>query len=234
MSNELVKQGAPPRALTLTEQEAREVQEAFAVNIASGSISEFDLPRIKVNPGTALWLIPTLEGEETAQFVEGVIVFARDTRVYYSSKDAGNVPPDCSSLDNITGVGKPGGQCAKCPQAQWDSALDGGGGQACKQTKQLFMLRGQSMFLEVVTLPPTSLKAVRQFLLKLTTQGIQYHQAIVRIELEKAQNAQGKTYGKAVMKFVRRLSEAEGARAAEFRALAQSISARVTPGADAE
>jgi hypothetical protein len=90
------------------------------------------------------------------------------------------------------------------------------------------------MFLEVVTLPPTSLKAIRQFLLKLTTQGIQYHQAIVRIELEKAQNQQGKTYGKAVMKFVRRLSDDEIARAAEFRALAQSISARVTPGVGAE
>jgi hypothetical protein len=90
------------------------------------------------------------------------------------------------------------------------------------------------MFLEVVTLPPTSLKAVRQFLLKLTTQGIQYYQAIVRIELEKAQNAQGKTYGKAVMKFVRKLSAEEVARAAEFRALAQSISARVTPGAATE
>jgi hypothetical protein len=77
MSHELVKLGAPPRALTLTEQEAREVQEAFAVNIASGSITEFDLPRIKVNPGTALWLIPGLEGDQTAQSIEGVIVLGR-------------------------------------------------------------------------------------------------------------------------------------------------------------
>ena len=57
--------------------------------------------------------------------------------------------------------------------------------------KQLFMLRGDSMFPEVVSLPPTSLKAIRQFFLKLTTQGIPYYQCIVRIELEKAQNAAG-------------------------------------------
>lgn len=233
MSQELVKLGAPPRALALSEQEAKEVQEAFAVNIASGSITEFDLPRIRVNTGTALWLIPTLEGQETAPAIEGVVVHARDVRAYYSSKEAGNTPPDCSSMDNITGVGKPGGECATCPLAQWDSAQEGSG-QACKQAKQLFMLRGQSMFLEVVSLPPTSLKAVRQFLLKLTTQGIQYHQAIVRIELQEAKNSQNKPYGKAVMKFVRKLSADEIARAIEFRALAQSISGRVTPGAATE
>ena len=68
------------------------------------------------------------------------------------------------------------------------------------------MLRGASMLPEVVSLPPTSLKAVRQFFLKLATQGIQYYQCILRIELEKAQNAQGKVYGKAVLKFVRKLS----------------------------
>jgi hypothetical protein len=234
MSQDLIKTGAPPRALTLTEQEARQVQEAFAVNIASGSITEFDLPRIKVNSGTALWLIPGLEGDQTAQSIEGVIVLARDTRVYYSSKDAGNVPPDCSSMDNITGSGKPGGECAKCPLAQWDSAQDGSGAQACKQTKQLFMLRGDSMFLEVVSLPPTSLKAIRQFFLMLTTQGIQYHQIIIRIDLEKAQNQQGKPYGKAAMKFVRKLSPDEAARATEFRDLALSISGRVVPGMAAE
>ena len=54
-----------PLALTLPEEDAGS-QEAFAVNIASGSITEFDLPRIKVDAGTALWLIPSLEGEDRA------------------------------------------------------------------------------------------------------------------------------------------------------------------------
>ena len=237
-SHELATVGAPPRALTLTDQEAKAVQDAFAVNIASGSITEFDLPRIHVNPGTALWLIPTLEGEETAPSIEGVVVLVRDTRAYFAKKGVGNQPPDCSSLDGITGTARPGvnlgGPCVKCPMAQFGSATDDTGaqaaGQACKQSKQLFMLRGQSMFLELITLPATSLKAVRQFFLKLTTQGIQYHTAILRIDLEKAQNAQGKPYGKASLKFVRKLSEEEISRAVGFRALAESISSRVMPG----
>lgn len=238
MSNELTRSTPAPQALTVSEQEANAVREAFAVNIASGSITEFDLPRIKPVKGEALWKIPTLEGHETAQSIEGVIVFARDTRAYYPGKEIKNQPPDCSSLDGITGVAKAGvnlgGPCAKCPQAQWDSAADGSGAQGCKQSKQLFMLRGTSMFLEVVSLPPTSLKAVRQFFLKLVTQGIQYHQCIIRIDLVETKNAQQQVYGKADMKFVRRLSADEAARAADFRALAESIAARVDVTAAAE
>jgi hypothetical protein len=237
MSQDLTRIAPAPVALTVSEEEARAVKEAFATNIASGSITEFDLPRIKPVNGEALWKIPTLEGHQTAPSIEGVIVFARDTRAYYPGKEIKNQPPDCSSLDGITGVAKAGvnlgGDCKTCPMAQWDSAQDSGA-QACKQSKQLFMLRGSSMFLEVVSLPPTSLKAVRQFFLKLVTQGVQYHQCIVRIDLVEAKNAQQQTYGKADLKFVRRLSADETARAADFRALAESIAARVDVTAAAE
>ncbi len=232
MSQDVVKAGAAPLALTMPDEERQAVMAAFAVNCASGSITEFDLPRIKVNSGTALWLIPGLEGDTTAQAIEGVVVSARDTRVYYKSKDAGNVPPDCSSIDGATGKGDPGGACASCPLSEWDSGENGA--QACKQVKQLFMLRGSSMLPEVVSLPPTSLKAIRQFFLKLATQGIQYYHCILRVELEKAQNAQGKVYGKAVLKFVRKLSADEIARAEEVRAFVESFSTRVTPGAATE
>jgi hypothetical protein len=229
MPQELVKSIGAPLALTMPEEERKEVMAAFAVNCASGSITEFDLPRIKVASGTALWLIPDLEGDTTAPAIEGVVVHARDNRTYYKSKDAGNVPPDCSSRDGLTGSGTPGGDCSSCPLAQWDSAQDGGEGQACKQSKQLFMLRGTSMLPEVVSIPPTSLKAVRQFFLKLVTQRVPYHHCILRIELEKAQNAQGKPYGKAALKFVRKLSPAEIANAEHMRQFAQTFAERVTP-----
>ena len=236
MSQELVKVTAP-KALSIPQEESAAVQEAFAINIAGGTVSEFDLPRIKVVTGAALWLIPSLEGDETSPRIEGVIVFARDARVYYASKDAGNVPPDCSSIDGITGVARPeihaGGACAQCPLAKWESALDGSG-QACKQVKQLFFLRGDSMFPEVVSLPPTSVKAARQFLVKLTTQGIPYYGALVAIELEKVQNAAGKPYGRAAMKFLRRLTPDEQQRAVEFHQMCQQFAGRVQTGTAAD
>jgi hypothetical protein len=236
MSQELVKVTAP-KALSIPQEEAAAVQEAFAINIAGGTVSEFDLPRIKVMSGAALWLIPSLEGDETAPRIEGVIVFSRDARVYYASKEAGNVPPDCSSVDGITGVARPGinagGACAQCPLAKWESAQEGAG-QACKQVKQLFFLRGDSMFPEVVSLPPTSVKAARQFLVKLTTQGIPYYGALVALELEKAQNAAGKPYGRAIMKFLRRLTPDEQQRAVEFHQMCGQFAGRLqTTAADA-
>jgi len=224
MSQELVKHQAP-RALSVSKEAIDAVQEAFAVNVAGGSLSEYDLPRIKIMSGAPLWLVPSLEGEETAPRIEGVVVFSRDARIYYQSTEIGNVPPDCFSSDGITGKGKPGGRCAECPLARWDSTDSGA--QACKQVKQLFMIRGDSMFPEVVSLPPTSVKSARQFLVKLTTQGIPYFKALVAIELEKAENAQKKPYGRAVFKFLRRLTAEENERALEFHKLCQDFAVEV-------
>ena len=234
MSQELTTIHPAPHALTVSREEAQAVMSAFNVNIASGSITEFDLERIKPVKGEALWKIPTLEGGATASFIEGVIVLARDTRAYYPGKEIKNQPPDCSSTDGKTGVAKAGvnlgGECAKCPMAQWDSAPDSGA-QACKAAKQLFMLRGSSMFVEVVSLPPTSLKAIKQFFVKLVTQGVQYNQCIVRIDMVEGKNAAQQVYGKAAPKFIRRLTQEECERALEFQHLATSIVDRVLVGA---
>jgi len=236
MSQELVRSIEAPTAIRMPDEERKKVMAAFTVNCASGSVTEFDLPRIKVASGTALWLIPSLEGDTTDKAIEGVIVHVRDSRTYYKEKEAGNVPPDCSSRDGIVGTGKPGGYCGPwkdaegvthpgCPLAEFGSDGDG---QACRQSKQLFMMRGGSMLPEIVSIPATSLKAVRQFFLKLVTQGVQYHHCIIRIELEKAQKG-ANIYGKAVLKFVRKLSGAEIDNAEEMRALAQDVADRATP-----
>lgn len=229
MSKELVPIIAP-RALALPDEDAVALKEAFAINMASGGLSLFDLPRIKIMNGGALWVIPALEGEKTEGTLEGVIVYARDTRVYYASKDAGNTPPDCSSPDSIAGSGTPGGDCAKCPLAQWNSGENGA--QACKQVKQLFMLRGDGMFPEIVTLPPTSVKAARQFFLKLTTSGVPYFHALLAIDLQKAENAQKKAYGKAIFRFLRKLTPEEIRRATDFHESMKQFASQLPAQAD--
>ena len=90
------------------------------------------------------------------------------------------------------------------------------------------------MFPEVVSLPPTSVKAARQFLVKLTTQGIPYFGALVAIELEKAQNAAGKPYGRALMKFLRRRTPEEQQRAVGFHQMCQQFAGRVHTGTAAD
>jgi hypothetical protein len=225
MSQELVKHQSGPLALSLSQQEVEEFQEAWNANINSGEITARDLPRIKImSGGSPFWLVPGLNGEETVQRLEGVVVLSTHRRAYWKSKDAGNVPPDCSSNDCRKGTGDPGGDCEACPFAAFGSDGDG---QACKQVKQLFMLRGDSMLPEVVSLPPTSLDAAKKFFVKLQSSRIPYYGAVIAIELEKATSKQNKPYCKAKFQHVRNLSPEEKKRALEFKALCEQFSERV-------
>lgn len=222
-----------PRALAAVDENINSINEAIAANISSGGLTEFDLPRVKVSGGsTPNWIVPTLEGEDTQARIEVVVVHHRETRQYYKTafgKGTGKQPPDCSSIDGLTGVGKPGGDCFTCPLSAFGSA-DGGAGQACKQVKQLFVLRGEVQLPEVVLIPPTSLKAVRQLFLKLTTQGIPYYAALIALELEKAMNSAGIQYGRVAPKFIRRLTSEEAARSQRYHELCRSLAARVPTG----
>lgn len=206
------------------------INAALSTNIGSGGLSEFDLPRIKMPAGGGLqWVVPTLEGEAMEPAIEGVIVLARDTRAYYSqpiSETGGNQPPDCWSADGVTGSGKPGGACLACPLARYGSA-PGGRGQACKQIKQLFVLRGSLLLPEVVTLPPTSLKPARHYLLKLTSQGVPYYAVVTRLSLERTKNSQGIAYSRAVLSFVRRLAPEEVERAREYHEMLKPLVQRM-------
>jgi len=212
------------------------INAALSTNIGAGGLSEFDLPRIKMPAGGGLqWAVPTLEGEAMEPAIEGVIVLARDTRAYYSqpiSETGGSQPPDCWSADGTTGSGKPGGACLACPLARYGSA-PGSRGQACKQIKQLFVLRGSLLLPEVVTLPPTSLKAAKQYLLKLTSQGVPYYAVVTRIGLERTRNAQGIAYSRAVLSFVRRLAPEEVERAREYHEMLKPLVQRMAVDLDA-
>jgi len=220
-----------PKALALSTEARAAMMEAFAENVSMGAISEFDLPRIKVVSGAALWLIPGLERQETADRIEVIILLKRNARVYFAIKDGGNQAPDCSSTNCKIGVGTPGGECARCPFARFGSAIDGGKGQACKEVIQMFFLRMAAIFPEIVTLPPTSLSAARQFFVRASTQGLVYHRVIVSIELQEAKNAANQVYGKARINMVRRLTEDEVAGIAEFRGMAQQIAGDVETAA---
>ena len=234
MSTDVVKteSGSAIRAFAT---DLNTITEAMAVNIGSGGLTTFDFPRIKVPGGGATqWLVPTLEGDKAEATIEGVIVLARDTRAYWvksPEEGGGNNPPDCSSNEAIIGIGTPGGNCMACPLAQFGSAVKGSG-QACKQVKQLFFLRGDNLLPEVVGLPPTSLKAAKQYLLKLTSQGVPYYAAVTRIALERMQNPAGQKYATAAFSYVRRLTADEIAKAQEFHQMLRPLVQQM--GADTE
>lgn len=238
MTKQIAKAEAKPRSIIAAfEADLTTIQAAMNTNIGPEGLSEFDLSRIKIPTGGGIqWPVSSLEeGDKFEADIEGVIELVRQTRGYHSqpiSEGMGNQPPDCSSPDGVNGIGNPGGNCGQCPFSKYGSA-SGGRGQACKQTSQVFVLRGSLLLPEVFSLPPTSLKSVRQYLLKLTAQGLPYYAVVTGFSLERTKNALGIAYSRAVLRFVRRLSQEELSRARQYhemlRPLVQNMLLDIVP-----
>ncbi len=213
-----------------------QVSQLVQENVGGGSVGEFDLDRIKVPAGGGLsFRIPTLEGVSEGRTVEGVIVAWKEGRAYWETAfedSGGGTPPDCSSPDGIYGQGEPGGACAQCPLAQYGSA-DKGKGQACKQSRWLFMLRETDLIPIVVAAPPTSIKPVQSYFLRLANNGLPYYGVITKLALSQARSSTGIEYSKIEPSFVRRLSDDETAKIKElgttFRPMVDAAAVEVDP-----
>jgi hypothetical protein len=222
MAKELVKKETAVSAFVIFNTGIEQIREAMEANVGDGGLTAGDFDRIKVpaGGGTA-WTIQGLDGEEILKEVAGIVVAWRDTRAYWSvpmEQSEGNMPPDCYSLDARTGTGKPGGDCHKCPLAQFGSDA-GGPGQACKLVRQLFLIREENLLPEIVNLPPSSIKPARQYFLRLASKGVPCYSVITKIGLEKTRNAQGIVYSRATFASGGRLAPEQARRAKEYAAM---------------
>lgn len=164
-------------------------------------VTEFNLTRVRIpSGGGTSWEVPTLTGTEPKQMLEGVVVFYKNSRSYWEEKySGGNEPPDCSATDakhatkrtdevEIPATLDEKGKllCETCGFAEWGSSETGSGrGQACKLTRQLFLIVPDRMLPLVVSLPPTSLKRASKYFLDLADYSKDYKRMITRIKLEK-------------------------------------------------
>lgn len=234
MSKELVKAESVSLAV-LGDVDIAEVQSALAENVGVGGLSEFDFDRIKIpSGGHTAFTVSTLDGEEIQKSITGVIVFARDARGYWSKsmeESGGQAPPDCESKDGLTGRGNPGGACATCPLAQFGSAKKGGG-QACKATRQLFMLLGDSLLPTVIAMPPTSLKPCKQYMMRLAGAGVPYWAAFTKVSLEKANNSGGVAYAKAKFDFAGKLDAEQKVKAQAYHAMIEPLVTTISAAGD--
>lgn len=191
---------------------AEDMSAALSENLGGEALSAFDLDQVKIpSGGGTIWQIDSIDGEENLKAIEGIIVFSNLSRSYWADgieDGGGGNPPDCYSNDCITGKGDPGGDCGACHLAQFGSS-DKGEGQACKQTRQLFLLRPGDMLPTVVSIPPSSLKNAKQFFLRLASKGLPYSSVVTSIALEKAKNNQGIAYAKAVFSVTGKLGADE-------------------------
>jgi hypothetical protein len=188
---------------------------AMLQNNLGTQITAFDLDRVKVPAGGGTtWEVPSLTGMQKTEVLEGIILHLKDTRSYWSKKfGGGNVPPDCASSDMLRGVGKPGGDCLKCPMAQFGTApgQDGkpGRGQACKHVRLMLFLRQDDLIPLLVPVPPSSVKGAKKYSLRLVGGGYPYQGVVTQLRLTKTKNNDGIEYGQIEFSMARKLETAE-------------------------
>jgi len=191
-----------------------EVQEILQANLGPGGLSEQDLERVKVpTGGGTTWTIEGIDGEEMVKEVSGPIAAWIDSRLYwqtpYELRGKQRTPPDCSSRNSLIGVGNPGGDCTRCPLAEFGSDPKGGRGQACKQVRRLMILRPDHIMPDIVGIPPTSHRNAVQYFRRLAALRIPYWAVITHLKLERTSNADGVDYARIVFTAGERFSPAD-------------------------
>lgn len=95
----------------------------------------------------------------------GVILYHHLANAYWpeGSEYDDNVPPFCQSFDGKQGYGEPGGVCAACAFNQFGSTANGSG-KACKNMRQIYLLRSGEYLPLQLSLPPTSLRPFNDFM----------------------------------------------------------------------
>lgn len=114
--------------------------------------------------GMTAWQIKTSEDDddpEICKSVEGVILYSHKNNAWWAAGlDAGAVsgPPDCRSMDGITGIAPDGSHfsCKDCPNNQFGS--DGKNGKACKNGRRIYIMREGDMLPIRIDLAPTGNK----------------------------------------------------------------------------
>jgi|SRR5581483_2976107 len=171
-------------------------------HLGGSGLTADDLTRIKMpTGGRTIWDLPGLGGGEPRREFHGLILAMHDTRALWNPAaelSGSSRPPDCSSPDARFGFGTPSGECGRCPKAQFGSG-PGGEGQACKLTRQVFVLRPENLLPEILLVPPSSLKVVKKFVVELLTANIPVCAVPTRFGLERTTNARGIAYSKLVL-----------------------------------
>lgn len=167
--------------------------------------------RIKIpSAGSTVFEVP---GDDPAQpdavkEFSAVILYHHPLYAYYKSKyTGGNQPPDCGSLDGVTGIGDPGGSCQQCPYNQFGSGENGS--KACKNRRRIYVLREGEIFPMLLSLPTGSLKEFSRYIKRLLSKGKKSGSVVTKFSLKKATNSGGISYSQAQFTLDRPLTAQE-------------------------
>ncbi len=205
-------------------------------NLGGERLRPGDLDQVKIpTGGMTQWAVEGPEGQHFVPSLTGIICHMHNQRAYYQGEySGGNEKPDCSSPDGHTPYGNPGDElrmagksCEDCPLGQFGSGKNGG--QACRQSRRVYLVQPDSLLPIVITLSPTSLGNIRKYLLRLGT--MPYWSIVTKFVLKQAVSKGGIKYSVAIPEMVGRLDSEQVLHVENFRdALIDSM--RYTPQQD--
>lgn len=208
--------------------------EAFAITTAPDAasylsdamqqldVTAFDLKRLRVpSGGMQSWEVETGDGLEPAKEVDGIIALIQSGHRQWwleSLEDGGGgSPPSCHSTDGIHGQGinskDPDAvagthKCAECPWSQWGSDRKGGKGKDCRESSAILFFPQGELLPTLLMVPPTSLKALKRYILELVSAGRAPGACVTRLALEKVEG-EGPAYSRIVFRRAGDLGEDE-------------------------
>ena len=185
------------------------IAEAIAEEMDGLGTVPFDRVKIPSGGGIAFELPGEDEDDaESATELVGVILFHHPVNAYWKEKFAGgNEQPDCSSMDGKVGINRETGECKDCASCPYNQFGSDGSGKACKNAHRVYMLREGNPVPLVLSLPPTSLKYMRDYISKrILLKGMRCYYAVTKITLKKEKSAAGITYSRAAFTFVSKLT----------------------------
>lgn len=170
----------------------------------------------------------TEDDTELMKAVEGVIVFTHRVNAYwpgtYGAGGEESRIPLCSSMDGKTGLHTATGEvrdCNACPYNQYGTGVDDKGrqakGKACKNMRRVYLLMSGDPNLYLLTIPPTSIRAVNRQLTRILSGGTPYVGMVMRFTLERAKNSGGIVYSRVQVQPAGRLPAASAQQVTQMR-----------------
>lgn len=219
--NEVAVQAAEFNLVTLS----GDLAEAVAEEMDGLGTIPFD--RVKIPAGGAIsFEIPGDEEDDPESTSEllGVILDHNPVNAYWANEFAGgNEQPDCSSYDGKQGVVRATGEirsCETCPYNRYDAES---ARKPCKNIHRVIMLREGNPVPVILSLPPTSIKYMRDYIGKrVLLKGLRCWQVLTRITLKKEKSKAGITYSRAAFAYVDKLTPDQKKAAAAMREMVKS------------
>ena len=187
-----------------------DLAEAIAEEMDGLGAIPFD--RVKIPSGGGLAFEVPGEDEDnpdTTKELIGVILHHHPVNAYWKEKfSGGNEAPDCASTDGKQGVLRETGEICNCAECPYNRFSEDGSGKACKNIHRVYLLREGNPVPLILSLPPTSLKFMRDYIGKrILLKNMRGYDAVTKITLKKEKSKDGIDYSRAVFTFVEKLTD---------------------------